>query len=231
MLKKVAISSILLASLANVAYVNADNYEEISCSTDAVFSENSCNQCFDGWSKSIDSTVGGLSDIWRNQTWVSTVMFEELQEMPVMKGLNGAEWTEDKVSDKFWELTPEVKALMDQKQQGYVLAAWKEVNWIKSTEGSSYVLTKNDAPKWQNNWLLVYSIKVNPILESWEVSTEDSVHKECVLFKSWDAPVSETPVTKTEKPKQLPKTWPEQFFLLLLLAMFLAFGILRFKKG
>lgn len=229
MLKKVAVSSILLASLANVAYVNADTYEEISCSTDAVFSENSCNQCFDGGSKSIDSTAGGLSDIWRNQTGVSAVMFEELQEMPVMKGLNGAEWSEDKVSDKFWELTPELKALMDQKQQGYVLPANQEVTWIKSTEGSSYVLTKNDAPKGQNNGLLVYSIKVNPILENGEVSTEDSVHKECVLFKSWDAPA--TPVNKTEKPKQLPKTWPEQFFLLLLLAMFLAFGILRFKKG
>lgn len=227
MLKKVLTSSILLASFVNVAYVNADTYEEISCSTDPVFAENSCNQCFNGGTKAVDSTVGGLSDIWRNQTWVSAVMFEELQEMPVMKALNWAEWTEDKVADKFWEFTPEVKKLKDEKQQGYVLPAWQEVNWIKSTEGSSYVLTKNDAAKGQNNGLLVYSVKVNPILESGEVSTEDSVHNECVLFKSSDAPAPKV----NEKPKQLPKTWPEHYILLLLLAMFLAFGILRFKKG
>lgn len=230
MLKKVVASSILMASLVSANYVNADTYEEISCSTDAVFAENSCNQCFDWWVKSENSPIGWFNDIWKNETGLPVFLFAELNEDPIsMKGLNWAEWEENKIADKLWELTPDLKKLRDDKDLGYVLPAGQQVNWLQATEGSSYLLKKNPVEKWQNNGLLVYTIKVNPILENGETQTNDVEHRECVLFKSWDAPV--TPPTPNEKPKKLPKTWPGQFFLLLLLAMFLAFGILRFKKG
>lgn len=227
MFKKAVMSSILLTSLFSSYIVNADTYQEVSCSTDSVFGQNGCKQCFDGWVKAKDSTVGGLSDDWINDTKLDKLMFEEIQTMPEMRGLNGATWTEDKVADKFWEYTTDLKALYDEKQKGYVLKPGWKVTWLKSTEGSSYLLTNNPVEKWQNVGLLVYSIASAPILESGEVSTEESTHKECVLFKSGDAPV----VPIKEKPKELPKTWPEQFILLLILAMFLAFGILRFKRS
>lgn len=228
MFKKVLASSVLIASLVNASLVSADTYNEIACSTDKAFSENSCNQCFEGGSKSENSTVWGLSDLWVNDTWVDRVMYEELQDMPKMISLNpAASWLEDKKEDSFWKFTEDVKKLYNESHQGYILKSWQKVNWLESTEGSSFLLEKNTAANWENIGLLVYTIKTSPILENWEVWTDETAHKECVLFKSWDTPV---PV-KNEKPKTLPKTWPEQFFLLLLLAMFLAFGILRFKKG
>jgi hypothetical protein len=49
MFRKVVASSVVLASLVSgVSNTFADTYEEISCSTDPVFAENSCNQCFNG---------------------------------------------------------------------------------------------------------------------------------------------------------------------------------------
>lgn len=227
MFKKIVACSVMLSCFAVNSVVNADTYTEISCNTDPVFAQNSCQQCFDGWVKWKDSTVGGLSDLWVNDAGIARVMYEDIQEMPNMVALNGAEWSEDKVDDKFWKLTDEVKALFNKDHQWFLLDAWKSVNWIETTEWSSYLLAKNPAEKWANIWLLVYTITTNPILENWEVSTDTNVHKECVLFKSGDAPV----VPTKGKPKELPKTWPEQFLLLLILAMFLAFGILRFKKS
>lgn len=231
MFKKVVVSSILLASIANISMVSADQVKEISCSTDAVFSEYSCNQCFDWWEKWEGSTVGWLSDLWVNSTGVNQIMFKELNfekwDLPKMISLNKSSWVEDKVADSFWKPTDDLEKTFDKEANGYLLKPGQSVNWIESTEWSSYVLEKNAAEKWANVGLLVYSISVNPVLENGEVSTDQETHKECVLYKSGNTPV----IPKTEKPKELPKTWPEQFFLLLLLAMFLAFGILRFKKG
>lgn len=226
MFKRVVASSVLLASLASISVVNADLYEEISCSTDAVFGENSCNQCFDGWVKAENSTVWGLSDLWINEAGVDRIAYKETQTMPEMKSLNGAVWSEDKVADAFWKYTSDFDKLLDNEHQGYILKPGQQVTWIESTEGSSYVLSKNTAPKWENVGLLVYTLKSSPILENGELTTDEESHRECVLFKSGD-----TPAPVIDKPKQLPKTGPEQFFLLLLLAMFLAFGILRFKKS
>ena len=75
MFKKIVASAIVLSSIVSYSVTNADTYKEISCSTDKVFSENSCDQCFEGWEKSENSTVGWLSDIWSNTTWVDSVMY------------------------------------------------------------------------------------------------------------------------------------------------------------
>ena len=48
MLRKILASSVLLAVTASFAH--ADTIE-IDCSTDTVFAEYSCNQCFDGGTK------------------------------------------------------------------------------------------------------------------------------------------------------------------------------------
>jgi hypothetical protein len=48
MFKKAVMSSILLTSLFSSYIVNADTYQEVSCSTDSVFGQNGCKQCFDG---------------------------------------------------------------------------------------------------------------------------------------------------------------------------------------
>ena len=57
-------------------------------------------------------------------------MYPELQEaeLPKMIGLNGSEWTEDKVQDKFWQFTDEVKALESKEHAGYLLKRIRVLN-------------------------------------------------------------------------------------------------------
>ncbi len=47
MFKKLLAIALIASSFNMVSAAN----EEIECSSDAVFSEYSCNQCFDGWVK------------------------------------------------------------------------------------------------------------------------------------------------------------------------------------
>ncbi len=227
MVKKVLVSSLIASMfLSSISFVNAW-YEEIDCSTDPVFSEYSCNQCFDWWEKWQNSYIWNLDDVWKNFSTVDQVMYKELQSFPEMMNLNTSKvsWEQTPSSEWFWSYTEEFNALYDEDKAWYVLKAGNEVTWLKSKLGSAYHLARNEASKSSNIGLLVFSITSNNILEDGEISVDDWVHKECVLYKSGDEKV-----VKKEKPKELPKTWPEQFFLLLILAMILAFAVLRFRK-
>ena len=68
---------------------------------------------------------------------------------------------------------------------------------------------------------------------------ESSEHKECVLFKSntnaAPDPVVQPNIPVTNNPVQAatynPKTGPEHYILLMLLAMILGFGFIKMKKS
>lgn len=227
MSKKLLVSSMVAVSLLGFNSVNA-GYEEIECSTDSVFSEYSCSQCFNWGEKGQDSYIGLLEDLWKNNSWLDQLMYKELQSFPEMVNLNTSkvEWKQTPSAEGFWEYTEELNSLHDSDKAGYVLKAWKEVVWVKSKLGSAYHLAKNEAAKWENIWMIVFPITSYNIMKDWEVSSDSEVHKECVLIKSGN----KKEVVK-EKPKTLPKTGPEQFLLLLVLAMVLAFGVLRFRKS
>lgn len=226
MLKKII--SVWVVFALSVGWTYSYN-PEIDCSTDSVFSQYSCTQCFDWWLKSQGSFIGLLSDDWENASWVSKIMYEEQQDMPEMINLNTSlvSWSQTPSSENFWELTDEFKALYSEDQFGYVLEPGNTVTWLRSNLSYAYSLDKNEASEWENIWLLVYSILAHNILEDGEISMNNVAHKECVLYKSWDTP-EVTPVTP---PTTLPQTWPAEFFLLLILAMILGFGIIRFRNS
>lgn len=202
---------------------------EIDCSSDSVFSQYSCTQCFDGWLKSEGSFIWLLSDDWENASGVSKIMYKEQQEMPELINLNTSlvSWSQTPSSENFWEYTDDFENLYSDSQYGYVLQPWQSVTWLKSNLSYAYSLDKNDTNEWENIWLLVYSLLVHNILEDWEISMNNVPHNECVLFKSWDTP-TERPVTP---PTTLPQTWPAEFLLLLILAMILGFWIVRFRNS
>lgn len=223
--KLLAVISLLAISTPSFAA-----YEEIECSTDKAFSENSCNQCFDWGSKVQGDNLGLLSDLWVNAIDVSKILYKEEQKDPYMVNLNTANvnWTQTPDAEKFWEYTDEFNALYSEKDFGYVLAAWKSVNWLKSSLSHAYKLDKNTAPSWENIGMLIYPIVTHNILASGEVSMDDSTsHLECVLFKSWDAAKE---VVVPEAPKKLPQTWPAEFMMLIVLAMVASFWILTIRS-
>lgn len=223
MLKKL----LVIVSLLVITTPSFAAYEEVECSTDAVFNENSCNQCFKWWSKVQWDNLGLLSDVWSNVTDVSKILYKEEQVDPKMINLdsNNVNWIQSPKSDGFWKYTDEFNALYSDVEEGYVLPAGKSVTWIKTALSSVFKLDKNTAAKWSNIWLLVYPISTHNILKDGEITIDNSEHNECVLFTSGDASKELVPVT----PKKLPQTGPAEYTLLLILSMILGFGILKFK--
>ncbi len=225
MFKKILATSLLLASFSS-SYAATT---EIECSTDPVFAEYSCNQCFDGWIKEEGAYIGLLTDVWTNSSENDKIMYKEQQEMPEMVNLNTSkvEWSQTPDSKDFWEYTPEFEALFSEEQDWYVLTAGQSVTWLKSKLSYAFKLDRSETTSWENIGLLVYPILSHTLLDNGELGMSNAPHNECVLFKSaapWEAP-------KVTPPKTLPQTGPAEFFLLLILAMILGFGIVRFKNS
>lgn len=224
--KLLAVVSLLAISTPSFAA-----YEEIECTTNKAFSENSCQQCFDWGSKVQGDNLGLLSDLWVNATDVSKILYKEEQKDPRMVNLNASNvnWIQTPDAEKFWEYTDEFTALYSEKDFGYILAPWKSVNWLKSSLSHAYKLEKNTAKSWENIGMLIYPIVTHNILASGEISMDDSTeHNECVLFKSWDAATPEVVVQWV--PKKLPQTWPSEFMLLIIIAMIASFWILKVRS-
>jgi len=217
---------LVIVSLLVIATPSYAAYEEIECSTDSVFSENSCNQCFNWGSKVQWNHLWLLSDLWMNVTDVAKILYKEEQIDPEMVNLDSSNvnWVQSPNADTFWEYTDEFNALYSDLEEGYLLPSGESVTWIKSALSSVYTLEKNTASEWSNIGLLVYPISTHNILEDGEITIDNSEHRECVLFKSWKASEEIIP----EAPKTLPQTWPTEI-LLLLVAMILGFWILKFK--
>ena len=223
---------ISLLLVTNYSYWNSDSnstitsYEEVECSTDVVFSQNSCNQCFNWWEKKQWDYLGLLSDLWLNVTNVAKIIYKEEQVDPQMINLdpNNVSWTQTTEADWFWEYTDEFNALYSDAEEWYVLAPGWTVTWIKTALSSAFKLDKNTALSGTNIGLLLYPIATHNILEDWEITVDSNVYNECVLFKSaeeWEEII--------EEPKKLPETGPSEYLLLLFLAMILGFWILRFR--
>lgn len=214
---------------------NALAYDEIECSTDSVFSEYSCNQCFDWWTRVQWDNLWLLTDLWSNVTDVKQILYKEEQRDPQMVNLSPSNvtWTQVPDSNNFWEYTDELNNLYNEDDFWYVLDPGKSVVWLKSTLSHAYNLEKNTTQEWENIWMLIYSIVSHNILSDGEVSMDDSSeHLECVLFKSWESAIEEEPEEEVipETPKELPPTWPEDYLLLLIFAMIFSFWILWFRK-
>ena len=216
--KKLFLASFSLLAIST-SLVNAA-YKELDCSSDPVFAQNSCNQCFEGWSYAKGSNIGFLTDVWENTSSGSQILFKDEQDMPNMVELNGAVWNQVPSSDNFWEYTLAVEAKYDETEWGYILKPGESVDWIQSKTWYAYNLAENSATKWANIGLLKYPIVTHAMTSDWGIEVDWDKHVECVLFKSAKAG---TP------PKQVPQTGPENL-ILIFVAMLLGFGILKMTR-
>ena len=220
------ISRKLLVSIiatVSIGFWYAGAYNEIKCSSDPVFSQNSCAQCFDGWNKGPWSNIGFLSDDWINTSSNRMIMFKEEQTLPTMINLNqsSVEVSPIPSNNGFWEYTSELESIYSEEEQWYILPAGKKITWLKSKLWHAYSLSKNTAPDNSNVAMLIFPIKIRDISPNWTISNPYE-HKECVLFKSWDP-------KKAETPSKLPDSWAEHV-LLIILALLLAFGFMKLRR-
>lgn len=235
-MKGIKILSIFAIALMSLASAGAA-YEEVECSTQWVFSENSCDQCFNGWTVAAGWNIGLLTDDWINQSGVNKIVYKEEQEMPQMVNLGGSSWSQTPSAENFWEYTTEFNALYSETEDGYVLQNGDSVVWLKSKLGYAYTLDSTSATAGQNTGLLVYTLATHDIKEDGDITVDSEEHRECVAFTSGAAAptpptVDKTPtkvVTTTTPPTELPETGAEHI-ILLLAALILGFGFFFLKQ-
>lgn len=217
---KIGASLLLVSLLSTPAF--AAEVTEVQCSTDTVYSENSCDQCFVRTpNMNVWEVVANMNDIWENSGNVSQILYKEEQKMPKMISLWGASWKETKVSDTvdFWRMSWDLDAKYSDEEEGYLLAPGESVRWLESTMGSAYQLTANTTAQGVNIGLLTYDTTVRNIVNNIP-EVDPTMHRECVIFKSGEpgaAPV--TPPTE-----RLPDTGPAHV-LLALVALLLGAGL------
>jgi len=232
------IKIITALSLLTLSITGVNAYKDIQCNSDPVFDANSCNQCFLWDSKWEWATLGFLKDQWVNNSTVDKILYKEEQSLPKMINLNPSlvSWKEIPGKAWFWEYTDEFNKLYRTEEEGFILWKGKSVIWLKSKDNFAYKLAKNKAPKWKNIGLLIYPITTHNILATGDINVDGSEHRECVLFKSDTkaAPAPVNPVVQTNNPIKTathnPTTWPEDYILLILLAMILGFGFTKMRK-
>ena len=174
--------------------------------------------------------------VCKNDTTNKKIMYKEEQTMPILTALDWAEFTKKPNDDTFWEYTPEFEALKDTKLDGYVLSPEQKISWLKSSLWAAYKVEKT-WNKWWDVWILVFNIVSHNILTSWEIDMNNKIYKECVVYKAWawviETPIIEkAPIVKKEpKPKAEDmtkvKTWPESYFLVLILSFLLWIWIIN----
>ena len=222
-----AFATLLMMAIAFVSFGgHVSATEAVECSSDPVFSENSCSQCFTWGAKKAGDHIGFLSDEWINENATDQILYKEEQSDPQMVNLAGASvsWSQTPDAEGFWEYPAEFNALYSEDQEGYVLPAGESITWLQSKLAYAYKLDTNSAEAGSNIGLLVYPIAVHNISVAGDIDINSIDHNECVLFTSGEA-TETTPV-----PERLPDTGPTEFMLLLILALILGFVFLQFKK-
>ncbi len=227
MFAKKIIATLALFAVAMIS-TTFGAYEELECSSDAVFATNSCSQCFDGGAQSQWANIGLLSDLWINTGNTDQLLYKEEQVDPKMENLGGSSWSQVPTSDSFWEHPAEFNDLYSEDVEGYILKAGEQVTWIKSKLGYAYKLDANPAADGENIGLLVYNIRTHALIDG-NIDEEGIDHKECVLFKSQAGETPVEPPVIVEEPPRLPETGAEHV-LLLMIALLLGFGFFKFRK-
>jgi len=222
-LQKILAAAIITAMSISSTYAA---FPEISCDTDSVFNENACTQCFEGWSVAVGDNLGLLTDDLLNDKSNDIIVYKEEQEFPSMVSLSsGAEWSQTPSEDDFWEYTDEFNSLYSEEEDGYLVSQGTEITWLQSQLGYAYTLDSSTADAGSSIGLLVYKLLSHDVSADGDITIDSEEHNECVLFKSGEPSV--TP--PTEEPPELPETGAEHI-LLLILALLIGFGLLRFMK-
>jgi hypothetical protein len=238
MLRKILVAtatiSTIVISTLGTTYA-AQWTKGVDCGSDPVFAANSCNQCFvETKAVKQGDNIASLKDAWMNNTSTKLLMLKNEQQDPQFKSLawNKFEITKKTINGKFWETPSSLKKIYDEDLEGYLLEPGKNVDWIQTTLWAAYKVTKNDVAKWENAWLLIYTISTHAINGD-DINEDATTHRECVLYKS--AGPAAKPKTNdvavkvkdnvSHATKQT--TGPEMYILILLAILMGAFLIKR----
>lgn len=207
------------------------NYKEVDCASKDYFTANSCNQCFEWWSKAVWEKITWLTDSWTNPNSTEQVIYKDEQKFPEMVSVGNSVWISNPMEiEKFWKYSDEIlfidSATWSGKQE-FLLEWWKTINFLEWDLGASYALQSSDVNEWEATGILKFYLSYHDTDESAKES-EVKNHTECVAFTAWAKAIA-APVPTTPQEVTQVKTWPETIFVILA-ALLLAFGLIRYRK-
>lgn len=209
---------------------NLGEYKEVSCSSDAIFGQNSCNQCFTGKSVKVGERLTDLFDNWNNTSTNVLVAYKDEQKTPNMVAV-GANWVPSSSDEsKIWKSASDVVWMPSTNGKGdsFMLIAGQKVRFMQSDFGAGYTLESTTQKHGDVIGLLRFPI-VYHTLDATTGSNDSAAttHYECVTY-TLDAPTTpvEPPVPVTPPSVTKTETGPAETLVLIVAAFFIAFGLM-----
>ncbi|MDQ1344326.1 MAG: hypothetical protein QG650_1046 [Patescibacteria group bacterium] len=234
-----AMSLTLAAALAfasiSQAFALPGDYKEIECSTQAFFTANNCNQCFEGGKVAVGQKITGLYDTWTNKNATEQIAYKDEQVYPEMVNLGGegVSW-KNTPSDPatFWKYGTEVlwvDSLTGTGKQEFVLDPSKTVTFMEADLGANVSLEKSDKTAGEYVGLMKFPVAFHDVNDAGKDGPVQT-HYECVAFASDAVAAPAAPKPAPVPPKATAvKTGPESF-LFVALALLLSLSLVAFRR-
>lgn len=211
-------------------------YKEVSCASDAIFGQNTCDQCFVGKAVKTGERLTGLFDNWTNTTSNILIAVKDEQKVPTMVAFDSV-WTPTSADQsKMWVSSPEIAWVPGTSgKDEFTLMSGQEVKFMQTDLGAGYTLTSSNKKNGEVIGLLKFPVTYYTMdVATATRSTSAETHYECVTY-TLEAPTV-TPPTPTEPNKPTtPKTpenptkvetGPAETLVLIIAAFFIAFGLM-----
>lgn len=203
-------------------------YASVSCDS-AIFSENSCNQCFQGSAVKKGERITGLFDNWTNTTSNVLVAYKDEQRLPNMVGVGGASWVAVPGDEtQLWKDASDVVWTPSGARQSFMLTSGQKVRFMESDLGAGYTLESANQGHGEVVGLLRFPVVYHTIDMTTGSEGPAVTHYECVTYTLDEPATPVTPPTEPSTPPEVTKTetGPAETLLLIIAAFFIAFGLM-----
>lgn len=230
------------AATTTSAAISAGEYKEVACSSDAIFGQNTCDQCFTGRSVKVGERLTGLSDNWTNSTSNVLIAVKDEQKTPNMVAFDSV-WTPTSADEsKMWKSSAEIiwTPNPSTNKDEFQLISGQKVKLMETDLGAGFTLTSSTKKGGETIGLLRFPVTYYTMdMSTVTRSTTPTTHYECVKY-TLDAPASTstsitpgTPATPADPKKPTPvtpktevETGPTETLVLIIAAFFIAFGLM-----
>ncbi len=220
------------SSAATAKSTSLGEYKTVECSSDKIFSSNSCNECFVGGTVKKGERLDGLYDNWTNTSKNMLIAYKDEQKNPTMIPVSGSQWksTPSDVT-KLWKYSSDVTWIPSNGKDSYMLTAGQKIKFFESDMGAGYTLEKTNTKNGDTVGLLKFPVVYHALDASTAKEGDAQTHYECVKY-TLNAPVPPKadlpPPPKKTPPKEVTEveTGPTETLLLIVAAFFIAFGLM-----
>lgn len=223
-----------ISSTASGTSTSMGEVAEVACSTDAIFSQNTCDQCFTGRSVKVGDRLSGLSDNWTNTTSNYLIAVKDEQKTPNMVAFDST-WTPTSADEsKMWRSSSQISWIPGTSgKDEFQLIPGQKVSFIETDLGAGFTLASSNKKNGETIGLLRYPVSYYTMdMTTVTRSSTPTTHVECVKY-TLDAPTTTvTPKDEPKKPtpatpaKTQVETGPTETLVLIVAAFFIAFGLM-----